>query len=314
MFFYNFSFLFPFTNNAFVVANIRPVAANVKGYITKLYVKNEQYVKKGTPLFQVFQKPYIFAYQKAKYDVIHAKQNLAALIKDKAKTQQLILAEQQRYQRYEFDYQHYHQALKNNAVSQMDVNTLLKKKNGSQYRIQALKEQLKMNAHQIKAEKAHVKALINVRNNAKVNLEETIVYAKNDGWVQNLYTAIGAPIQIRQPIFSFVNTETMYIQANFSEIDLRRLKPGQKVTIIPRMYIGSKIYHGKVISKNWAASRQVTDRRSQQQIVTNNENNWILLPQRFPVQIEIIDYDPEHYPLSIGSSAYVYIHTYGHTK
>lgn len=37
----------PFTNNAFVVANVRPVAANVKGYITNIYVKNEQEVKKA---------------------------------------------------------------------------------------------------------------------------------------------------------------------------------------------------------------------------------------------------------------------------
>lgn len=44
---YHYSYLFPFTNNAFVVANVRPVAANVKGYITNIYVKNEQEVKKA---------------------------------------------------------------------------------------------------------------------------------------------------------------------------------------------------------------------------------------------------------------------------
>ena len=35
-----FSYLVPFTNNAFVATNITPIAADVSGYVTKLYVKH----------------------------------------------------------------------------------------------------------------------------------------------------------------------------------------------------------------------------------------------------------------------------------
>lgn len=54
---YHYSYLFPFTNNAFVVANVRPVAANVKGYITNIYVKNEQEVKKRPTIIYRIQSP-----------------------------------------------------------------------------------------------------------------------------------------------------------------------------------------------------------------------------------------------------------------
>jgi len=37
---YIFSYLIPFTDNAFVINNVRPVAALANGYITDLYVKN----------------------------------------------------------------------------------------------------------------------------------------------------------------------------------------------------------------------------------------------------------------------------------
>ena len=47
---YLFSFLFPFTDNAFVVNNIRPVAALTSGYLTGLYVKNGEPVRKGQKL------------------------------------------------------------------------------------------------------------------------------------------------------------------------------------------------------------------------------------------------------------------------
>ena len=45
-FFHFFSYIFPFTDDAFVVANVQTVAADVSGYVTKIYVKNGEYVKK----------------------------------------------------------------------------------------------------------------------------------------------------------------------------------------------------------------------------------------------------------------------------
>jgi multidrug resistance efflux pump len=101
----------------------------------------------------------------------------------------------------------------------------------------------------------------------------------------------------------------LYIQANFNEIDLRDVRDGDKVIIIPRVFFGSKIYHGVVVGNSWAANRQITTAKNQIQTVTENENNWVMLPQRLPVQIRITDYDNKNYPLSIGSSAYIYIQT-----
>lgn len=308
--FYNFSFFFPFTNNAFVVANIRPVAANVSGYITQIYVKNEQYVKKGQPLFQVFQTPYVLAYQKAQHDIVQATEKLKANEQGLIKINHLIAAEEQLFQQYHYDYIHYQQALHDHAVSKIEVNTFMRKQEASLFKLKALKAEKQMRVHEIAQQKAHIQSLIRICENAKVNLDETVVYAKSNGFIQNLFTSIGAPIEIRQPLFAFVDTEHFYIQANFSEIDLRYLKAGRKVTIIPRVYFGSKVYHGVIVSNHWATSRQTTDSRTQEQIVTNSENNWLLLPQRFPVQIEITDYDAEHYPLSVGSSAYVYVNVF----
>lgn len=310
VFLYNFSYLFPFTNNAFVVANTRPVAANVQGYITGIYVKNEEYVKKGHPLFTVFQKPYELTYKRTKSDVEEAKAQLIVLTKQVEKSQYILQSQQDQYEKLGFDYNHYKSAYHDNSVSEIEVHTSLKARNSALNKLNAFKKELELNSQKVLVQKLKIESLIAVMENAKVDLDETTVYAKNDGIVQNMYVSLGTPIEIRKPLFSFVDINNMFIQANFSEIDLRRVQPGHHVTIWPRIYFGGKTYHGIVTSKNWAASRQTTDHRNQQQIVTNSENNWILLPQRFPVQIKITDYDPVHYPLSIGASTYVYIHTY----
>lgn len=300
---------FPFSNNAFVVANVRPVAANVEGYITDICVTNGEYVKKGHPLFTVFKKPYELAYQKAVADIEEAKAYKITLIQLVKKMRSLLHAKQDMYQKTSFDYERYNQALRDHAVSEVTVRNMLKEKNAILAEVDALAIDLQLNQQKIITQEKKIQSLQAVMENAKVNLDETTVYAKNNGIVQNMFVALGTPIEIRKPIFSFIETESIAIQANMNETELRNVRAGDLVTIFPRIYLGKKRYHGVVVSTNWAASRQITDNRTQQQIVTNNENNWFLLPQRIPVYIHITDYDPVHFPLSVGESAYVNIHT-----
>jgi multidrug resistance efflux pump len=57
-FYHLFSYMIPFTDNAFVVTNVTPVAADVSGFITDIHVNNGQQVKKDQPIFTVYQIPY----------------------------------------------------------------------------------------------------------------------------------------------------------------------------------------------------------------------------------------------------------------
>lgn len=141
--------------------------------------------------------------------------------------------------------------------------------------------------------------------NAQVNLELTDVYAQGNGIIQNLFFTLGTPVNVNQPLFSLVDTDNIYIQANFNETDLRDVRKGVRVLIYPRMYLGRKVFHGIIESDYWGANRQLVDNRTQLQNVIN-ENQWILLPQRLPVIIRVTDPNP-HYPLRVGSSAYVYV-------
>lgn len=306
---YQFSYLFPFTSNAFVVANVSPIAANVSGYVTDIYVQNEEKVHKGQPLFQVFKTPYQLAYLKARHDLEEARATLIVLKTQVEKTKLLIQAQQQHYERLLYDYQHNRSASYDNAVSKITVHNTLKEKEAALKTMHALEKELEVNQQQITVQENKIKALDAVARNAKVDLDETTVYALHDGAIQDMFVALGTPIKLRTPIFSLVDTNTLFVQANFYETDLRHVRPGNKVSIFPRIYLGSKIYHGVILSQNWAASRVQSHDSTQIQIVRNTESNWFLLPQRLPVQIRITDYDPVHYPLSVGQSAYVYIHT-----
>jgi multidrug resistance efflux pump len=57
------------------------VAALVKGYVTNVYIKNGDNVKKGQKLFTVFDKPYRYTVEQYEADLAAAKSKLNTLQK-----------------------------------------------------------------------------------------------------------------------------------------------------------------------------------------------------------------------------------------
>lgn len=87
-----FSYLIPFTNNAFVATNIMPVAADVSGFVTKIFVKNGQLVKEGDPLIEVYPLPYQLAYDYAKANYEEAIEKIGVIEQETRKTRDLLSA------------------------------------------------------------------------------------------------------------------------------------------------------------------------------------------------------------------------------
>jgi multidrug resistance efflux pump len=305
--FHLFSYLIPFTDNAFVVTNVTPVAADVSGFITRIYVKNGERVKKNQPLFTVYQVPYQLAYKQAKADHLEGIKKIEVFEKQIKRAEALIKSTDAELAKANYELRLKSGSYVTQAVSILevkklsyDVDTLKNKRDALQQEVEVLKTQIDQQKHTIQSLKAK-------KDNAGINLDLTTVKAPSDGVIDNMYLSPNTPIKIHEPIFSFIDTANYYIQANFNETDLRRVRAGDKAYIILRMYYFDKIFHGVVVNSLWAAERQQTSTKSQIQLV-KNENEWLLLPQRFPLQIKILDPDP-NYPLHPGASAYVYIST-----
>lgn len=302
-----FSYLIPFTDNAFVVTNVTPVAADVSGFITDIYVKNGQAIKKDQPIFKVYQEPYRLALAQASADYQQGLKKVIVLQRQIDKDNSLVKSTQAELAKatYELD-------LKKDQVVAEAVPVLEIKKLG--YDVEVLSNKLAALQHEVAILKAQVDeqhqivaSLKAKMDNAQVNLDLTVVRAPSNGVVDNMYISTNTPIKIHEPVFSFIDTTNYYIQANLNETDLRNVRVGDKVTIMLRMYYFDKIFHGVIVNTLWAADRQTTSAKTQLQKI-QNENEWLLLPQRFPVQIKVLDVDP-NYPLNPGASAYVYIST-----
>lgn len=305
--FYFFSYLFPFTDNAFVITNITPVAADVSGFVTEIYVKNGQRVARNQPIFKVYQVPYRLAYEQASAEYQAGENRVLVLQQQMNQTRSDLAATRAELGKIDYELSLKRQRMVDKAVSTLELKKLYYDQQIVKNNAQSLEHKIEVIAAQVREQTEIVKSLKAQQDIAKINLDLTIVRAPRDGIIDNMYVSLYTPITIHKPIFSFIDTNNFYIQANFDETDLRFVRKGDEAIIVTRLYYFTKVFHGVIVNSLWAAERQTTDPKSQIQVVIN-ENQWLLLPQRFPLQIKILDLDSK-YPLHIGASAYVYIKT-----
>ena len=110
---------------------------------------------------------------------------------------------------------------------------------------------------------------------------KTHVTSPGSGWVSNLDLRPGSVVQAGTPAFALVEDGKWWVDANFKETDLGRIKPGQKATITPRHVSGrDPRRHGRSISAGSGATFSVLPPE-------NATGNWVKVTQRFPVRVRI---------------------------
>lgn len=236
----------PYTNDAYVQANIVNIAAQVSGPVSAIYVQDHETVKKGQLLFAILPARYRAALAKA-----IAQQDLAE--KNAQRIASLVDA---------------HHAAQS-AGDEAEANLL------------AAQADLDL---------------------AKLDLKFTQVTAPADGVLVNFNLRVGSSVSPETALFSLIETDRWWINANYKETQLAVIRPGQPAVIKIDLY-PSKLFKGTVeqISDGSGAAFSLLP-------FENATGNWIKVTQRFPVKIRIENIDPR-YPLRVGASASVTVDT-----
>jgi len=115
---------------------------------------------------------------------------------------------------------------------------------------------------------------------AQLNLTYTKIYAPASGVLSKRSVEPGQVVQAGQPLFSLVNIDDIWVTANFKETQLRKMKPGQKVTFRVDAY--GRDYTGVVESVSGA-----TGARFSLLPPENATGNYVKVVQRIPVRVRI---------------------------
>jgi membrane fusion protein (multidrug efflux system) len=132
---------------------------------------------------------------------------------------------------------------------------------------------------------------------AAIVLAHMKIVAPVDGIVAQRTVQVGQRVNAGAPLMAVVPLSNVWIDANFKEVQLARMRIGQPVTITTDIYGGKVVYHGKIAGLGAGSGSAFSVLPPQ-----NASGNWIKIVQRVPVRIALDPAELKDNPLRIGLS------------
>jgi membrane fusion protein (multidrug efflux system) len=299
---------FQSTDDAFIAARQSTLAPKVSGYITAVSVTDNEHVAAGDVIARIDDRDYRIALEQAEAQVTAARASienidaqldvqLAQISANQAQVDQsqaaLVFAEQQAAR-----YEHLEQTGYGTVQNAQQYTSQLHQQQAALASAQAtLKlaqrqlESLKAQRHSAVANLAQAEAQ---REQAKLNLSYTTVTAAQPGRVVNLSAAVGQLAQPGTNLTMFV-PDQIWVTANFKEIQLDHMRPGDPVTLKIDAYPGRTI-RGHLDSVQPGSGTAFSLLPAQ-----NATGNYVKIVQRVPVKI-VMDNPPKDVALGPGMS------------
>ena len=142
---------------------------------------------------------------------------------------------------------------------------------------------------------------------AQLDLQRTVIKAPIDGVVTKRSVQVGQRVAQGSPVMSIVPLLQVYVDANFKEGQLERVRMGMPATVTADIYGGDVVYHGRVAGLSGATGSALSLIPAQ-----NATGNWIKVVQRLPVRIELDPKELARRPLRVGLSTEVEIDLAAH--
>lgn len=298
------------TENANLQQATLSIAANVPGRIVEVNVADNKPVKKGDVLFAVDPEPYKIALAQADAAVANARLGVEQLRSAyrQAQAKELSASSEVTYAQSQYDRAVDLVKKGINPQSTLDQarNDLDKAKQDLSVAVQGIdsaKAALDGNPDIATDQHPTVLAALAARDKAAFDLSQATVRAPDDGVAYKAASfRVGQYVGVGTPLFALVETGDTWIDANFKETQLTRMKPGQKAEVVLDTY-PDKTFEATVQAIGAGTGAQFSLLPAQ-----NATGNWVKVTQRIPVRLQLDDKDAE-LALRAGMSASVTVDT-----
>lgn len=305
--------LTPYTSQARIQAFVVPVAAEVSGKVEKVYIRNDDEVQPGQPLFDIDADQYEIALQgsRADYDAITRSVNASAAAVDAARA--ALLAAEANRQMAEKDASR-QERLHAEDPGAISVRRLeIAQSTREEARAKAKRAEADLRKAQESAGEsgdanAQLRSARAAVEKAALDRARTQVVAPARGIVTDLRTDVGNFAQAGAPVMTLIAIHDLWISADMTENNLGNIDPGDKVAIVLDVMPGV-VLKGRVRSVGGGVG---TGQQSQPGTLPTIENSrdWLRQAQRIPVAVE---FDPAELPrlkgARIGGQAEVLVYT-----
>ena len=296
------------TDDAQIEANMNSIIPRVSGYIKKVYVTDNQMVKKGDTLFTIESNDYRVKLEQAKASLAAAESQVgiaqssigsyqASAIASTAQASSALGNTETakiKLRRATADYERYANLYKNQSITAQQYEQALAAKQEAESQLQILQDQQKamksqsnaansqteVSKKQVNVADANVKSAQAIVDAAQLNMDYTVVTAPINGQLSAVGIQEGQFVQPGQSLFYLVNSTDKWVVANFKETQLTKMKVGQKVSIEIDAY-PDQDFEGTITNFSPATGAQFSLLPPD-----NATGNFVKTVQRLPVKID----------------------------
>ena len=297
-----------YTNAAQVEAYINPINTRVSAYIKEIRFSEHQFVKKGDTLVVLDNREILtqvgqaeagylsaLAAKNATNNAVKTVSNNVNTVSANAESAKAnIEATQSRLWHTEQNYKRYENLLKDGAVTQQQFEQIRAEYNAQKAQLQAQKAQLQsilnsrisseLGVNEAKSRldlnDAEIKRAENALAMARLNLSYTVITAPHDGIMGRRTVNVGQLLNPSQQVATIVDTNNMWVTANYREKQMENVHIGGLATIKVDA-LGGRAFEGKIIAVSGA-----TGAKYAAVPVDNSTGNFVKVQQRIPVRIE----------------------------
>jgi membrane fusion protein (multidrug efflux system) len=297
------------TDDAYVTGTIVPVAPEIRGRVVNVYITDNQYVRAGAPLLDIFPQDYADTAGErvqAVSTLVAEKVELQASLKQRqkalAQAQANLAAAQAEQALAEKDFDRYKRLVKEDAATRSQYDNVESRlavaharKEAASSAVGEALEAIEAARGKLATQDFRIRQAQAAHRLAELNLARTTLVAPVSGRIAKKSVDPGKYVQPGQALLAIVQQDT-WVVANYKETQVGKMAVGQPVEIKVDAYPGIT-FRGHVDSLQPGTGAVFSLLPPE-----NATGNFVKVVQRLPVKI-LVDspFDPRH-PLWPGLS------------
>lgn len=303
------------TDNAYVQGNVVQITPQIGGTVLAIHADDTDFVKAGQPLVKLDPADVSVALQQAEANLAQTVRQVRTLFANngslaaQVSLRQADIAKAESEVRRATDDLARRQSLSGNgAVSKEELQhaqaQLANARSAlaaAQAAVTAAREQLASNQAQTEGtsveEHPAVQAAAAKVREAWLATQRSALPAPVDGYVARRTVQLGQRVAAGTPLMAIVPLQQVWVDANFKEVQLRRIRIGQPVTLTADVYGQRVEYRGTVAGLGAGTGAAFALLPAQ-----NATGNWIKVVQRVPVRVALDAEQVAKNPLRVGLS------------
>lgn len=296
------------TDDAYVSGNLVQLTPQVTGTVVAVNADDTQIVKAGDSVVELDGADARIALENAEAALGQTVRRVSSLYVNNDFYAANVSQREADLARAQDDLQRRQAVANTGAVSAEDIAHARDVVNTTQAALEAARQQARAN-HAL-TDRTTVDQHPDVQAAAAKVRDAYLAYARNTlpapvtGYVAKRSIQVGQRVSPGTPLMAIVPLDGVWIDANFKEVQLTKMRIGQPVILSADVYGSSVKYHGRIEGFSAGTGGAFATLPAQ-----NATGNWIKIVQRLPVRILLDQKDLEAHPLRIGLSMQVDVDT-----